>query len=223
MNNGIDIRKETLEIINTNTNIEESDSDSELYTSRSLTNELNFTIEDTTPLPCHKNLLDNYDFIQYKNIKFPRIKNLEINNLHHYKNIFTQFFIKINQDYLLTKLLVDKISQIPYNKQSKKEKIKTSNDNNKKENNTNIEKTKELNKPKYIRRIFNLKLYDKNKNLINKKRGRRSLKVNLSHVHSALDDDNILRKIQVHFLTFLVSFTNDYINALFPNMDKKTY
>ena len=221
MNNGIDIRKETLEIINTNTNIEESDSDSELYTSRSLTNELNFTIEDTTPLPCHKNLLDNYDFIQYKNIKFPRIKNLEINNLHHYKNIFTQFFIKINQDYLLTKLLVDKISQIPYNKQSKKEKIKTSNDNNKKENNTNIEKTKELNKPKYIRRIFNLKLYDKNKNLINKKRGRRSLKVNLSHVHSALDDDNILRKIQVHFLTFLVSFTNDYINALFPNMDKK--
>ena len=221
MNNGIDIRKETLDIINTNTNIEESDSDSELYTSRSLTNELNFTIEDTTPLPCHKNLLDNYDFIQYKNIKFPRIKNLEINNLHHYKNIFTQFFIKINQDYLLTKLLVDKISQIPYNKQSKKEKIKTSNDNNKKENNTNIEKTKELNKPKYIRRIFNLKLYDKNKNLINKKRGRRSLKVNLSHVHSALDDDNILRKIQVHFLTFLVSFTNDYINALFPNMDKK--
>ena len=221
MNNGIDIRKETLEIINTNTNIEESDSDSELYTSRSLTNELNFTIEDTTPLPCHKNLLDNYDFIQYKNIKFPRIKNLEINNLHHYKNIFTQFFIKINQDYLLTKLFVDKISQIPYNKQSKKEKIKTSNDNNKKENNTNIEKTKELNKPKYIRRIFNLKLYDKNKNLINKKRGRRSLKVNLSHVHSALDDDNILRKIQVHFLTFLVSFTNDYINALFPNMDKK--
>ena len=40
-------------------------------------------------------------------------------------------------------------------------------------------------------------------------------------MHSALDDDNILRKIQVHFLTFLVSFTNDYINALFPNMDKK--
>ena len=69
--------------------------------------------------------------------------------------------------------MVDKISQIPCNKQSKKEKIKTSNDNNKKENNTNIEKTKELNKPKYIRRIFNLKLYDKNKNLINKKRGRR--------------------------------------------------
>ena len=77
-------------------------------------------------------------------------------------------------------------------------------------------------KTKYIRKIFNLKLYDKNKNLINKKRGRKSLKKKILHVHTALDDDNILRKIQVHFLTFLISFTNDYLNSIFPNMDKKT-
>ena len=74
---------------------------------------------------------------------------------------------------------------------------------------------------KCFKKLFNLKIYDKNKTLICKKRGRKSFKKANSHTHSALDDDNILRKIQVHFLTFLVSFTNDYIDALFPNVDKK--
>ena len=48
-------------------------------------------------------------------------------------------------------------------------------------------------------------------------------------VHSAADDDNILRKIQVHFLSFIVNFTNDIICAfitgkdipLFKNLDYK--
>ena len=85
----------------------------------------------------------------------------------------------------------------------------------KKSNNDIIKKNFEN---KSFKRIFNLKLYDNNKNLICKKRGRKSfsIKDNL-HTHSALDNDNILRKIQVHFLTFLVSFTNDYIDSLYPN------
>ena len=76
---------------------------------------------------------------------------------------------------------------------------------------------------KYLKRIFNLRLYDNNQKLICKKRGRKTLieKDNL-HTHSALDNDNILRKIQVHFLTFLVSFTNDYIDSLYPNYAKKS-
>ena len=48
-------------------------------------------------------------------------------------------------------------------------------------------------------------------------------------VHSASDDDNILRKIQVHFLSFIISFTNDVICTfskekdipLFKNLDYK--
>ena len=35
--------------------------------------------------------------------------------------------------------------------------------------------------------------------------------------HLAKDDDNILRKIQVHYLSFVTSFTNDVIKTLFPN------
>ena len=75
---------------------------------------------------------------------------------------------------------------------------------------------------KCFKKLFNLKIYDKNKTLICKKRGRKSFKKANSHTHSALDDDNILRKIQVHFLTFLVSFTNDYIDSIFQNINKKS-
>ena len=35
--------------------------------------------------------------------------------------------------------------------------------------------------------------------------------------HLAKDDDNILRKIQVHYLSFIISFVNDVIKTLFPN------
>ena len=51
-------------------------------------------------------------------------------------------------------------------------------------------KNEKNNKKNKFKKIFNLKTYDKNKNLISKKRGRRSSK-EISHVHSALDDDNI--------------------------------
>ena len=36
-------------------------------------------------------------------------------------------------------------------------------------------------------------------------------------MHKASDYDNILRKIQVHFLTFIIYFTNDLIDAFLPN------
>ena len=62
---------------------------------------------------------------------------------------------------------------------------------------------------------------------------RRKKQESIKRVHSAGDDDNILRKIQVHFLSFIINFTNDVINTLindktlpkFKNLDyniKKT-
>ena len=210
MSKGIYKNKETIEIIK---NCTESE-DSELDSSKSQSNLSNINIEDSLPLPNNKNLLDNYDIIQYKNVKFPRLKTLEISEFYQYKKPFTDVFVKINQDFLLTKLFFTQIF-LSHKNQNKEEK-NTSNNNIKKIN----EASTASKKHKHIKRIFNLKLYDNNKNLINRKRGRISLK-KISHIHSALDDDNILRKIQVHFLTFLVSFTNDYIDALFPNMDKK--
>lgn len=62
------------------------------------------------------------------------------------------------------------------------------------------------------------------------KRGRKSLSLNKNYrVHSAGDDDNLLRKIQVHYLSFVVNYVNDVIKSfiniknppLFKNLDYK--
>ena len=50
----------------------------------------------------------------------------------------------------------------------------------------------------------------------NKKRGRKAKKES-KRQHNALDQDNIIRKIQVHFLSFIIYFCNDLIQALIPN------
>ena len=47
-----------------------------------------------------------------------------------------------------------------------------------------------------------------------RKRGRKSLKEG-KRQHNALDQDNIIRKIQVHFLSFIIFFCNDLINTVF--------
>ena len=52
--------------------------------------------------------------------------------------------------------------------------------------------------------------------LKNKKRGRKAKKES-KRQHNALDQDNIIRKIQVHFLSFIIFFCNDLIQALLPN------
>ena len=58
-----------------------------------------------------------------------------------------------------------------------------------------------------------------NENAIKKnKRGRKPLsEVRTKRVHDASDYDNILRKIQVHYLTFIIAFTNDLIEAFIPD------
>ena len=53
-----------------------------------------------------------------------------------------------------------------------------------------------------------------NKKKDKKKRGRKSLKLGKKQ-HSAFDQDNIIRKIQVHFLSFIIDFTNDVIHAVY--------
>ena len=105
-------------------------------------------------------------------------------------------------------------------------------------NNNNISKNSENNKtqenkknkenntiPKHT--IFKSIAFNiKNKNqenktdliLLKKKRGRKNTnETKGKRVHNASDYDNILRKIQVHFLTFIICFTNDLIEAFLPN------
>lgn len=67
-------------------------------------------------------------------------------------------------------------------------------------------------------------IYKINKNI--SKNGMKILDPN-RRIHSASDDDNILRKIQVHFFSFIINFTNDVISTfsndkdtpLFKNLD----
>ena len=77
----------------------------------------------------------------------------------------------------------------------------------------------------------NIKEENNNKNqntFLTNKRGRKQNKYN-KKTHTAEDDDNILRKIQVHFISFITNFVNDIIKEfsktrhapLFKNVDYK--
>ena len=206
--------------------------------------------------PNNINLLDNYNIIQYKNIKIPRIPFTNSINFDNYKKTFTEIYEKINTDYkkdifnlkyqypnnnIITNSKNENIlfhkecqkqqnnnyNNIEFNKSNIIIELNNNNKNKeekiKKSGNLDIFQKKDIMKKKCKkkRQIFNLKHYDKNKNLICKKRGKKPLNQRVEHFHSALDNDNILRKIQVHFLTFLVSFTNDYIDAIYKNDSKK--
>ena len=58
-----------------------------------------------------------------------------------------------------------------------------------------------------------------NENVIKQnRRGRKPLsETRTKRVHDASDYDNILRKIQVHYLTFIIAFINDLIETFIPN------
>ena len=71
--------------------------------------------------------------------------------------------------------------------------------------------------------LFKLTNYSKNDEVGNEdtlkkiRRGRKPLsEARTKRMHDASDYDNILRKIQVHYLTFIISFINDLIEALIP-------
>ena len=280
MNGQLNINKEQIEIINKKIKSEDSEKIPSKIIINNQINQINNSKDKIyfIPLPAYKNLLDNYDIIQYKNIIIPRIKfdNNNEYNLDYYKKTFNDFLKKIDKDNNFTQDFIKSISNLPNNKNgpiknNKYEKLTFDNEirnqsfsilsKNKNninynsnisdneinnifsfgDNKNNITDTAlnddsffhntfyEINeqsendiakKSNYKRGIFNVQLFDENKNLIHKKRGRIPIKNEVTHVHSALDDDNILRKIQVHFLSFLVSFTNDYINTILPNVDK---
>ena len=50
----------------------------------------------------------------------------------------------------------------------------------------------------------------------NKKRGRQIININIAkkETHLSSSPDNILSKIQIHFINFIINFSNDYIYAI---------
>jgi len=241
-------KKKPLEAISNNAKTE----DSEQSSAKSLIKPANNVFNDINESSL--NLLDNFEYIQYRNIKMPRIAFTPYYNFDFCKKYFDDFLDKMKLSNSMAKGSFYKFPEMPNqnsvifnnenlnNNQFNDILIDIKNENSFLDSNFNLninddagalnnikatpnEETKEKNemtlaKKTKFKKIFNLKTYDKNKNLIYKKRGRRSTK-EITHVHSALDDDNILRKIQVHFLSFLVSFTNDYLKALLEKQGKK--
>ena len=68
---------------------------------------------------------------------------------------------------------------------------------------------------KTLNQLFGVKDKSKFKFVLkNKKRGRSSEKISKKETHHAYTYDNILRKIQTHFLNFMLSFINDCIKSL---------
>ena len=53
-----------------------------------------------------------------------------------------------------------------------------------------------------------------NKNSASTKRGRKSDENKNTKKHSATDEDNLTRKIQVHYLSFIINFVNDIIKSM---------
>ena len=175
------------------------------------------------------NLNENYFNISNINIdesqkyyKPPQIKiNVIINNYINTDNTFLKEGKNTNKN----KKMIFGISNdknkynnndIPNNQCSiNTESSNKSQDNNKENpNKNNISKKFEIIKGEGSNENLN---YDEIKKITkNKKRGRKAKKES-KRQHNALDQDNIIRKIQVHFLSFIIYFCNDLIQTLLPN------
>ena len=110
----------------------------------------------------YNNLMDNFNILQYKGVKIPR---LSINNefyLEKYKIPFNEIFNKISLDYLITKYFIIKFPKILNNKKINENQTKYSGINNKIINN------EYLYIPKIKNENNNLDIYnEKNQIIIN--------------------------------------------------------
>ena len=119
--------------------------------------------------------------------------------------------IKIHENILINNYDISK-TQSPTN----------TSDSNKNENNNKVSSTPNIISKKFeIIKADKLGDNDSNYDIIkkyirNKKRGRKPQKES-KRQHNALDQDNIIRKIQVHFLTFIICFINDLVQTVLPN------
>ena len=169
--------------------------------------------------PANKDLMKiKNDFLNFnnfnkkKNKKFHKSLQIKINVIiNNYINIDNPIIKedekKINNKKPIFSIITNKI------------KFKEKYQNKKEENSLQI------NNPKKYE-IFKINNLDENDDNLeyneikkfhkNRKRGRKA-KVEGKRQHNAFDQDNIIRKIQVHFLSFIIYFSNDLILAVFPN------
>ncbi len=146
------------------------------------------------------------------------INNIILNNINIILNKNTLLFSKVNIFPKNIEIDVTNNIIIPIpDKDSKKKNISNP-------SSTSDFSEKYVNKP-----LFSVSKYSFNDKLKRHlKRGRKGSNNN-KRIHGASDDDNVMRKIQVHFLSFVINFVNDVIKTfvnnknvpLFKNLDYK--
>lgn len=144
----------------------------------------------------------NYSFLE-KNIKNLEFEKLTAKN--NLKNIRSKKVEKKNE---INEKINDK-----HDKKIKNDVIKfitNKEDNNINNNNQNLNNSNIKYNPIFI-------INNETQNIT--KKGRRATKNN-SKVHLASDYDNILTKVQVHFLSFIINFMNDILRTFIPNINK---
>ena len=173
----------------------------------------------------NENFLNSNYYYHQKNKKLNKSQNqIKINVIiNNYINT-DRSFLKEDKDIINNKKIIFGISN---NKLDNSEILKTSNSpftaNNNNSKNNNNKPSKLLSNKKFeIIKGDNLNEidasnYDEIRKISkNRKRGRKPLKES-KRQHNALDQDNIIRKIQVHFLSFIIYFCNDLIQVILPN------
>ena len=199
-----------------------------------LKNKINYYINNkfNNQYPLNNNLINKINninlippkiFISIVNDNNNYLNNIDINNISFYNKIHNIILKNINNIYSLNNFYIPK-NQKPVI------------DNNLELKQNSLINLK-LNQKKSTKILFHIKnksliiknrekIINENQNIKVIKRGRKEKKMN-KKIHRAIDNDNILRKIQVHFLSFTTNYINDIIKAfikdknvpLFKNID----
>ena len=156
------------------------------------------------------NLKLNLDIMNKNNIKL--INNIIINNIH----LITNESYKINyNNNIIYDNNIQKVDYLNFiNNNFDNSQSSTSQTYFSLEGKENIKERTIKKKKLFNAYIDSEKIKNKNNNFLSKKRRKQDL---VKRKHSAGDDDNILRKIQVHFLSFIINYTNDVINTFFKD------
>ena len=96
-------------------------------------------------------------------------------------------------------------------------------------NNSKEDKTKKLKSLFVVNEMLNSEIKKEENEtkdqtpLLSNKRGRKQNKNNNKKTHDATDDDNIHRKIQVHYISFITHFINDCIKTFIKSRNAPTF
>ena len=156
----------------------------------------------------------SFDFIQKERNSTPasQLKDDKLINIENIKNIFEEETLDLNEH-------VEEDNEKSLYFIKKQDNLDTESRSTENSSNFSLDQDKYSNTKKgdSFKKIINFQTF------LKKKRGKKPILNNKKvskKPHSSDDFDNIQRKIQVHFISFLVSFSNDLIKCYFGEKTK---